>query len=212
MAPSLLITDVTQHRHVKLTSFSGLGYVLGFLAGIYVVYYALCAFYQIYLSPLRSIPSKKSWVAFPFLRHYATWRGDFDAECRQLFESHKTDAIRIAPGEILFNSAPAWQEIYGHGRTPQMQKKFRRFQHEPASIVNADDVNHTRFRKALSHAFSDRALREQESMLQNYVSLLIERLGEHADRSQVANMTEYYNFATFDIIVGAHTFTSGTPC
>ncbi|RMZ76055.1 hypothetical protein DV737_g5007, partial [Chaetothyriales sp. CBS 132003] len=81
-----------------------------------------------------------------------------------------------------------------------MPKPFRRQPNDTHNIINASDADHTRFRRALAHAFSEKALREQEFLLQRYNGLLIERLGELADQGKPANMTAWYNYITFDII------------
>lgn len=48
-------------------------------------------------------------------------------------------------------------------------------------ILEADDVNHARFRKIFSHAFSPKALQEQEPIFQKYTSLLIHKLKDKID-------------------------------
>ncbi len=191
MAPHLSLAASSDSSSIRLASPLGLASVLGFSVTFYLVYSLIFAVYQIYFSPLRQIPGPKSWIAFPILRHISAIRGRLDIDCRRFFNQYNTDAIRISPNEVFFNSAPAWQEIYGHGRTPQMPKPMRRIPSEPHNIINANDIDHTRFRKALAHAFSERALREQESLLQDYTTLLIDRLSELAADGKEANMTAY---------------------
>lgn len=68
------------------------------------------------------------------------------------------------------------------------------------SIVTVrDDGDHSRYRRLLSHAFSDKALREQEPLIKQYVDLLISRLHENA-KNGAQDMVSWYNFVTFDII------------
>lgn len=57
-------------------------------------------------------------------------------------------------------------------------------------------------RKLLSHAFSDSALREQESILTGYFDLLVSRLKEESQNPDIdkVDITSWYNFTTFDII------------
>lgn len=201
MAPftSLLSHDNSSRLH--LASAAGIGNVFGFCVAVYLFYCFVAFIYQIYFSPLRDIPGPKSWIAFPVLRHISAIKGTLDIDCRRFFDYYKSDAIRVSDDEVFFNSAPAWQEIYGHGHTPQLIKKYRRPASEPHNVLNAlSDADHTRFRKALSHAFSDKALREQEPLLQGYVDMLIKRLKARADTGDITNMTEYYNYITFDII------------
>lgn len=57
-------------------------------------------------------------------------------------------------------------------------------------------------RKLLSHAFSDSALREQESILTGYIDLLVSRLKEQSQNPTIdkVDIMSWYNFTTFDII------------
>jgi cytochrome P450 len=43
-------------------------------------------------------------------------------------------------------------------------------------LIRADGNSHSRQQKPVSHAFSDKALREQENVAKHYVSLLVEKL------------------------------------
>ena len=62
-----------------------------------------------------------------------------------------------------------------------------------------DDGDHSRYRRLLSHAFSDKALREQEPLIKQYVDLLISRLHENV-KNGAQDMASRHNFVTFDII------------
>ena len=55
-------------------------------------------------------------------------------------------------------------------------------------------------RRNLSHAFSDKALRSQEILIQGFVDLLIHRLDEYATKNESVDIMRMYNYATFDII------------
>lgn len=52
-------------------------------------------------------------------------------------------------------------------------------------------------------AFTERAVAQQEPLVQKYVDMLIERLNERvsasADKSTIINVVEWFNFLTFDI-------------
>lgn len=68
------------------------------------------------------------------------------------------------------------------------------------SIIIADDENHTRQRKILSHSFSDKALKEQEPLLKRWAELLRKKLSERANGEDKADMLRYYNCTTFDVM------------
>jgi len=53
----------------------------------------------------------------------------------------------------------------------------------------------------LSHAFSEKALAEQEVLLQNYVDQLVDRLKEVTSKSpKPVDMAKWYNWTTFDVM------------
>lgn len=56
---------------------------------------------------------------------------------------------------------------------PKAHTFNKTIRHIPTSIINADREEHSRFRRALSHGFSDSAMRDQEPMIAKYVDLLI---------------------------------------
>ncbi len=55
-------------------------------------------------------------------------------------------------------------------------------------------------RKYLAHAFSDRSLKEQESLVAEVVDLFVIQLREHASSKEGADMVMWFNLTTFDII------------
>ena len=55
-------------------------------------------------------------------------------------------------------------------------------------------------RKYLSHAFSERSLKEQEDLVSEIVDEFISHLGMHASGEDGANMVLWFNLTTFDII------------
>lgn len=68
------------------------------------------------------------------------------------------------------------------------------------SILNVEsDVEHSRMRRVLAHAFSEKALREQEPLIQGYVNMLMISLHEAAEEGP-QNMVSWYEFVAFDII------------
>lgn len=59
---------------------------------------------------------------------------------------------------------------------------------------------HGKMRKYLSHAFSDRSLKEQEGLVNEVVDEFIAQLGVYASGEQGANIVTWFNLTTFDII------------
>lgn len=55
-------------------------------------------------------------------------------------------------------------------------------------------------RRTLSHGFSAKALAEQEHLVQSYADKLVSQINTYVTGEEGANMVQWYNFATFDII------------
>ena len=72
------------------------------------------------------------------------------------------------------------------------------------SILSANDADHARYRRLLAHAFSERALREQEYFPLAYIDLLTRRLhgivSSSKSHSAVVDIVKWLNFTTFDIV------------
>ena len=96
-----------------------------------------------------------------------------------------------------------YRDVYGH-RATNFAKSFEFYGPDvygnPTGIVRADNESHAAQRRLVSHAFSDKALKEQESMIKGYASLMVERLREKAVQGAV-NVVDWYNFATFDVSI-----------
>ena len=113
------------------------------------------------------------------------------------------DVVRTAPDELSYINAAAWKVIQGfrqgHEELPKDHMSLPLPPNKVYGILSANKVNHARFRRLLSHAFSDKGLREQEPRIRHYVDLLIRRLHEYAGQGP-QNMVNWYNWTTFDLI------------
>ena len=176
----------------------GFTYLVALVTAMFLAIVLILAVYNLYFHPLRNFPGPKPWIAFPILYHVSSIRGLLDIDlCR--YHTTYGEVVRFLPNEISFTTAQAWNDIYGHGHR-QMPKPFRRTHGEPHNILISNDADHARFRKALSNAFSERALREQEPLLTVYVDLLIEKLRDISAAGSKTDMVRWYNFTTFDLI------------
>ena len=117
------------------------------------------------------------------------------------------EKVRVAPNEISFATGGAWQDIHGlRGRNRAMLKNPIWWSEIPGrapSIVSSLDLkSHERMRKVLDHCFSADALRNHESTIQHYTSLMLQRLREKMgnDRNTIVNIVDWYMFLTFDIV------------
>lgn len=168
---------------------------------IFVAHQLAIAIYNLYFHPLARVGFKgpKLWIAFPVLRYIAHCRGLMDAKLVHLHRQYG-DVVRFQHDSLSFNTAQSWKDIYGygHGNTQWPKQEFR----PPGTVSNiifSNDADHARFRRALGHAFSERALSQQEELIKRYVDLLVDGLSEEAEGGRNVDMTMWYALCTFDI-------------
>lgn len=147
-------------------------------------------------------------------------RGKWTAELLPVVEKYGP-VVRIRPGELLFTDPDAWKDIYSHHNGALVKgeefDKFNVFYQTPGiqpSLLAESRDNHTLLRRQFNYGFSDKILRDQESIVKGYVDLLMQRLRERCNSSAQTrgekerlsasktafDLRRWYNYATFDII------------
>lgn len=162
-----------------------------------IVYLFASTIWYLYLHPLHRIPGPKSWIIFPILRQISGICGRFDSDMRRFHRTYGT-AVRFGRAEVSFITPEAWKDIYGHGHA-QLPKVLTSVSNT-SDIISSNDADHSRYRKALSHAFSAKGLQAQEPLVNGYVDKLIERLRGIAESGVPVDMVKWYNLTTFDVI------------
>ncbi|KAL8840731.1 MAG: hypothetical protein Q9170_001169 [Blastenia crenularia] len=106
---------------------------------------------------------------------YVTWNDSLSQWLLALHQHYDSDVVRISPHDLSLYF-PIRVERY----IPKPQSRIRRL---------------------LTHVFSDKALREQEPLIQDYVDTLIERLSEQCKDSEgKVDLASRFNWTTFDVI------------
>ena len=115
--------------------------------------------------------------------------------------------VRTAPDELSFTTASAWKPIYGQSATSlsRCQKNFNHSYNTPKyqvpPILDARDDDHARIRKCLTYAFSDKVVKEQESIIQSHIDCLIRQLSEQVEKNGGEfDIIRWYKWLVFDII------------
>ncbi|KAF4772391.1 hypothetical protein HAV15_004813 [Penicillium sp. str.  len=168
--------------------------------------------YNLLFHPLREYPGPKLFAASTFTIYYYRVRG-LGAKVVPALHEKYGPIVRISPNELSYIESQAWKDIFGHraGGKPSFPKDPVQLGPNPPGsegIIRSDDASHARQRRIFSHAFSDRALREQESMIRQYVEMLVKRLrmiaaaqeNSSSSKQAQANMVKLFNFTTFDIM------------
>ncbi|CRL23879.1 Cytochrome P450 [Penicillium camemberti] len=160
--------------------------------------------YNVYFHPLAKYPGPKSMAAtrLPYIRLILS--GQIAHRTKALHQQYG-NVVRIAPDELSFTDGEAWKPIYGtrvgHGQKPKDYRFYAPTVEGAPGIIESNDIDHSRFRRLLSHAFSDSLLRGQEPIIKGYADLLIQRLHENIKSGTgTVDMLAWYNFTTFDII------------
>ncbi|KAF6802336.1 benzoate 4-monooxygenase cytochrome P450 [Colletotrichum musicola] len=173
--------------------------LLAFAVSAWLVVYVARGVYQAYFSPLSHIPGPKLWVILPVIPRLKIVLGTMDQDVRRFHQKYG-DVIRYRPDVVSFTTSQAWKTIYGYGRV-QFPKYFAFEEPRPdINILTADDANHARIRRGVSHAFSPRALAEQEPLIHEYVDKLVRRLRDVAESRAPTEMGRWFHITSFDII------------
>ena len=160
---------------------------------------------NLYQHPLSRFPGPRLWAISRIPYVWVLIKGDLTQRTHELHQRYGP-VVRLAPNELSFINAQAWYDIYDrHQGRPNFPKNplwMAPGDDGIDSILSANGADHARYRRLLSHAFSERALRQQEQLLQSYIALLIQQLRIRASsaESAVIDMVQWLNVTTFDII------------
>lgn len=179
-----------------------LGTVSGALIACYVISLVV---YRLYFHPLAKFPGPKLNAISALPGIYSLLRGRLPLDNKLLHDKYGA-VVRVSPNELAFNSAQAWEDIYGHrqGRPNMHKDPIHVGSVDPlpgaSTLTMSDDANHARQRRALAHSFSTKALMEQEPIITGYVDILIQNMSRMAKDGEEFNLVNWLNFTTFDII------------
>ena len=159
--------------------------------------------FDIFLHPLRSYPGPLLWQISNLPREFHAFRGTAYRAIHKIHQEYGP-TVRIGPNQLSFTESQAFRDIYGHvpGRE-EIPKDHRSTALPPnglPSILRSEKSDHTRYRRLLSHAFSDRGLKDQELHIRLHVNLLVERLDEQTTTGHVTDIMTWISMAAFDMI------------
>jgi cytochrome P450 len=132
-----------------------------------------------------------------------TMQGRVPMNTRKLHDRYGS-VVRLSPNELAFNTAQAWQDIYGHrtGRRDYAKDPIHVGAVDPipgVSVISmADHDTHARQRKALSYGFSKKALWEQEGIMQEYVDKLLKNFWKFTEnKDEPFDIVKWFNLCVF---------------
>ncbi|KAF7563556.1 hypothetical protein G7046_g563 [Stylonectria norvegica] len=170
-----------------------------------LLYLFAVSIYRLYFHPLAKFPGPLLNRLSPIPLSYQLIRGRLPFYIKHVHDQYGP-VIRITPTELSFNSEASWKDIYGSRPGHQNFHKdpihVGSIQTVPGvvTITMADDADHARQRRALSHAFSTKALLEQEYLIKIYIDTFRDKMNEFATSGEVCNIADWFSYTTFDII------------
>ncbi|KAF1992124.1 cytochrome P450 [Aulographum hederae CBS 113979] len=161
--------------------------------------------YNIYLHPLSSYPGPIFWRATRLPHLHANLTGVLPHELLRLHQKYGP-VVRVAPDELSYSASAALKDIYGHqqGRL-ELGKDKMEVNLKPingaVNILGAERAEHARYRRLLSHGFSEKGMREMQPRIQAYVDLLIAGLREECGCGRsMQDMLVWFDWTKFDMI------------
>lgn len=152
--------------------------------------------YNLYFHPLSAYPgpfwarSSRLWYVNSLLRG----KLPFDVHRMHLVYGN---VVRVAPDELAYTNADAWKDIWGlrsgKGEIPKDPNFYSNTAAGGLSIIAAPAERHGQLRRLLSHGFSEKALREQEPIVQSYLDLFIRRLRDLSTGNEPIDIVDWYN-------------------
>ncbi|KAL2794783.1 cytochrome P450 [Aspergillus keveii] len=189
--------------HLGLQSLAAPWLLLKLAGGGAFLYLLSSVVYNLYLHPLSHIPGPRLAAISQLPWLIALWQGRLH---HQILEWHEEygDMVRTGPNELSTVNPQAWKDVYGI-KQARIFKKDRFAVATPIAgsrgVVAADGEDHSRQRRLMSHAFSERAMREQEALVSVHARNARERLlALTAGRAGVLNIVELFLHYTFDVL------------
>ncbi|KAI8954227.1 cytochrome P450 [Xylaria longipes] len=178
------------------------------LLAISMLYLVAYPIYALYLHPLRDYPGPRLSAITRIPYWVACLRG---LQVQWMTRQHEKygPTIRFGPDDLSYTDAQAWRDICIVPKGRRENGKEIRFHGQSANgtrhmVTEPDTARHATVRRVFSPAFSEQSLRKQEPLFQKYADLMV----ACARKSGAPNMTELFDFTTFDIMAE---FTFGEP-
>lgn len=133
----------------------------------------------------------------------AVWTGTQPYWILDLHERYQSDVIRLSPDELSIISPACWSDIHLPSKASGLFTRDRIIFNGPIDLLSVGEADHKRLRRLMNYAFSEKALREQETILNIHLQKLIRKLSESIPSSQTPariDFTDHAMYVVFDII------------
>lgn len=169
-----------------------------------VVHVVTQSVYSAFFGPLSKFPGPKLRALSALPQSWSIASGREHSDYVALHKKYGK-VVRIAPNELSFaGNAEVWKDVVGFKKMGQSNfNKCHRFYggniltRPNAFIANADDTEHTKLRRVVSHAFADKSIHDIEPRLLHWVTQFKKRLDVQQHRTEPIDMVKLYNCGTF---------------
>ncbi|KAK4194673.1 cytochrome P450 monooxygenase [Triangularia verruculosa] len=172
------------------------------ILGAASVYAVSRCIYLRYFHPLSKFPGpplaavSNTWYAYHWLSGRYPWA--VENAIRKY-----GDVVRIAPNELVFVTPQAFRDIYGpHRKNLELfvKTEFNTRGKDLGGIIwEEDPVRHHEVAKKLSPAFTSRAIREMEPLVNQYLDYFVNRMKELGSRPQGVGLVDWTNWLAMDL-------------
>ncbi|MCJ1241690.1 hypothetical protein MMC14_009696 [Varicellaria rhodocarpa] len=102
---------------------------------------------------------------------------DLQITIKALHDQYKSNVVWISPDDLSFIDPSAWNDMlmFQRGRE-SFQKDVIIYGNPPQvvhAVLTANDADHARMRRILAHAFSEKAVKTQEPLVQSHIDILM---------------------------------------
>jgi cytochrome P450 len=160
--------------------------------------------YNAFVGPLAKFPGPKLRALSGLPQSISIFSGREHEDYAAMHRKYGK-VVRVAPNELSFaGSATVFKDVLGFKKAGTTNfPKCRRFYggqllDEPNTfLANADDIVHSKLRRAMSHAFADKSLHDVEHRLLNWVGNFRRRLDGVQGKPEAIDMVKLFNCGTF---------------
>ena len=165
-----------------------------------LVYYT----YNFYFHPLAHVPGPFFARISPWPSAIYAWRGNRHLWLEQCFKIYG-NKVRATPDTVVFRNPTAYRDIYGsraNVRRADFYNALKREDSQTSTITYVDNTAHSRSRRLLDLAFTNKSLKASADFMQRHIDRWHELLTEECsdDWTPPFNFTDKVNFLVFDIL------------
>ncbi|KAI1434149.1 cytochrome P450 [Xylaria sp. CBS 124048] len=163
--------------------------------------------YNLFFHPLAKYPGPFWARASTLWRFRWSMSGRFH---RVIEDNHRKygPVFRVGPNELSFASVSAFRTIYGNRSATEPNSPAPKNEwydmlaagfDEYCIVSERDPRKHGEKRSLFSAVFTQKALLEQESVIQRYVNGFVEKVGKLGTGPEGLDMVQWYQMVSFDI-------------